>query len=271
MCAITLPAWMIAATAAGAPAGAAARPSAPIVRRRRRGRRDLPGRLIRLVRRAGRVVSRPSCVDCCSDTAPAMPPERAAFLSVRTSRCVSTPSTRSPAARSNRRTLLRVAGPNAPSVAAGIAELRQRRSAARARPCPAPPPAGGGCRASVGRPGRRTARGAGRAGTAGSRAPSGRGRRRRAACAPWWPYAARTARRPSPGSPGGRACAAACALPGRSRRGAARAARVRARRSPWIGRAEGTRTATANTATRRNSSAFGERCVRMVGSRHGFR
>ena len=48
-----------------------------------------------------------------------MPPERAAFLSTRTSRGVSTPFTRKPAARSNRRTLDRVAGPNSPSVTAG--------------------------------------------------------------------------------------------------------------------------------------------------------
>ena len=55
-----------------------------------------------------------------------MPPERTAFLSVRISRGVSTPSTRSPAARSKRRTLVRVAGPNCAVGRGGIAELRER-------------------------------------------------------------------------------------------------------------------------------------------------
>ena len=118
MWAITFPAWMIAATAAGAPAGAAARPSAPIVPAPGGGGAICP------VGWSGRFADGPPldavlpvCVER-SETAPAMPPERAAFLSTRTSRCVSTPSTRSPAARSNRRTLVRVAGPNCPSVAA---------------------------------------------------------------------------------------------------------------------------------------------------------
>jgi hypothetical protein len=87
-----------------------------------RGRRDLPGRLVGLRRRrAGRdsAVAVEAVRVVRTETAPAMAPALTAFLSVLTSRGLSTPSLRRPAARSKSRTLLRVAGPNAPSVAAG--------------------------------------------------------------------------------------------------------------------------------------------------------
>ena len=119
---------MIATTAAGAPAGAIASPSAPIVAATGGGGAiwpvgwlacsAVPGATVR--RRRGRRVrvgaARPRRPWC---------PTRPRFLSVRTSLGVSTPSTRRPAARSNMRTLVRVAVPKAPSVAAGIAELRE--------------------------------------------------------------------------------------------------------------------------------------------------